>query len=436
MSCFAREHSLETDIPMEVGCYQRMETYVDTAENKNSKGERVRWPPYSQQERSILESKFLGDWESLDFLKAFWNPVYDREDLFQYRRAAEVWKTRLSGRTFENISKELRVDGRKANALISGRNLRTHLVQMYLNYEVLSKPRPGWKWVLECTPKPTNMFPKATAVPETIQSYQDILDFLKQFPPIPANHPAIKIVGLPSEWAEHHKAELFGFLLGFLLGDAGKNYPEYENRLRRPFKTTLSTNMAVSESNIRVLRFFQLCLASVGIDSRQLEMQQPAIRWISPASSLLTWIIRVCLGLRVGQRTSKNPASMNWILTCPRTFIIAFIQGLGESDGHVDNLGRYCDIASKVNSAFFVKLLQQVGIKSHAYPIAQPKETRMTLRNSLKLPLFCPLIHSYRYESMIQHAFLKHILPPSPSFFPKGDRIRSRNFGEWASRSL
>ena len=396
-----------------------MTTYADTPKNQTSKGGRVRWPPYTPQERSVLERKFLGDWESLDFSKAFWNPIYDEEDLSQYRRATGVWRMRLSGRTFEEISKELQVDARKANALFSGRNLRTHLIQMYLNSQMLSEPMPGWRWVLECTPKPTNMFPKATAVPESVQSYQDILKFLEQFPPVHADHPAVKFFGLSSQWVEQHKPELFGFLLGFLLGDAGKNYPEYEYRLRRPYKTTLSTNMAVNQSNIRILRFFQLCLTSVGIDSRQLEMQQPVIRWVSPASSLLTWVIRVCLGLQSGQRTSRNPVSMNWILNCPRTFIVAFIQGLGESDGHVDNLGRYCNIASKVNSAFFVKVLHQIGIESHAYPIAKPKETRMTLRYSLKLPLFNPLIYSYRYESMIRHASLKHLFPPSLSFSRK-----------------
>jgi len=307
-----------------------MTATADTPENQSTERSRVRWPPNDELEHSILESKFFGDRDGLDFLETFWNPIYDETDLLQYRRTADVWRTRMSGRTFKDISKVLHIDERKACALVSGRNLHPYLVQMYLNSQILSKPRIGWKWVLECTPKPANMFPNGVEVPERIQSYQDVLEFLGQFPPVPADHPAIKFFAITSEWIEQNKAELFGFLLGFLLGDAGKNYPEYERRLRRPFKTSLSTNMAVRESNIRILRFFQLCLSAIGISSRQLEIQQPVIRWVSPASSLLTWIIRECIGLGIGQRTSRNPASMDWIFNFPCNFIAAFFQGLGE----------------------------------------------------------------------------------------------------------
>ncbi|HEV2138523.1 MAG TPA: hypothetical protein VGR53_06745 [Nitrososphaerales archaeon] len=388
-----------------------------TPEKQFDRGGRVRWQYFNLQERAMLERKFHGDWESLDFLENFWNPIYDQRDLFQYRRTAEVWRIRLSGKAFKEISRELQIDQRKACALVSGKNLHPNLVQMYLNSQMLSKPRIGWKWILECTPKPTNPFPRANSVPATIQTYQDILDFLKQFSPVPPDHPAIKFFGLSNEWVERHKPELFGFLLGFLLGDAGKNYPEYEHRSRRPFKTTLSTNMAISKSNIRVLRFFQLCLASIGIDSHQQKTRQPTIRWVSPGSATLTWILRVCLGLGIGQRTSRNPANMNWLFESPREFIVAFLQGLAESDGHVDKNGRYADIASKVNSIFLVRLLNILEVKAHAYPKSRPKETRMTLRESLKLPLFSPLIKSYRFKSMFRHAFKKGLLPPSPSFF-------------------
>jgi hypothetical protein len=246
-----------------------MSTYNGTTENKENKGVRVRWPPYTPKERVVLQNKFLGDWKNLDFLETFWNPIYDEVDLVQYRRTAEAWRLRLSGKAFGSISTELGIDERKACALVSGRNLHPHLVQMYLNGQVLSKPKTGLKWILYATPKPTNMFPKTTLVPEKIQSYHDILDFLKRFPPVPANHPAVKYFGRSIEWVEQHRPELFGFLLGFIVGDAGKNYPEYEYRRRHYQKTALTTNMARSESNKRILRYIQLCLSAVGISSQR-----------------------------------------------------------------------------------------------------------------------------------------------------------------------
>jgi hypothetical protein len=394
-----------------------MTTILDTREEKKNWGGRIRWPPYTQHERSILETKFLGDWESLEFLKAFWNPIYDEEDLSQYRRTVDVWRMRQSGKTFGNIARGFRIDERKACALVSGKNLHPHLVQMYLNSQMLSKPRTRWKWILDCTPKPTNMFPKAVEVPERIQSYQDVLDFLKQFPPVPADHPATEFFGLSCQWVEQHKPELFGFLLGFLLGDAGKNYAEYEHRGRHYGKSTLSTNMAANESNTRILRYVQLCLSIVGIQSRQLESQRAIIRWVSNSTSLLTWIIRVCLGFDVNQRTSRNPVKMDWILRCPREFIIAFLQGIAESDGSVSKTGYYTAIASVPNSIFFKRILDTIGVPSRMHPKQEPSQLRINLSPSVNLPLFNPLIKSYRFLSMASHARSRNLLPPSPSFF-------------------
>lgn len=388
-----------------------------TPEKLINKGGRVRWPSYAPSERTALENNVLSDGENLDFLKAFWSPIYDREDLFQYRRIVEVWRMRLSGRAFKEISNELGIDQRKACALISGKNLRPYLVQIYLNSQILPRPRNGWKWILECIPKPTNAFPKALQVPEKIQRYQDIIDFLKQFPSVPSDHPAIKFFGLTSEWVEKHNAELFGFLLGFMVGDAGKYYPEYAKRSRHTNKTTLWTNMAINASNLRVLRFVQLGLATVGIDSHQQSTRTEVIRWVSKSTNVLSWMLRVCLGLEANQRTSRNPIMMNWILNCPRNFIVSFIQGIAESDGYVHNSGYYTGIASKPNSNFYLEILQSIGTKARVHPKHKPSETRITLVESLKLPLFSPIIQSYRFERMLGHAKTRRILPPLPSFF-------------------
>lgn len=268
------------------------------------------------------------------------------------------------------------------------------------------------------------MFPTAIAVPSTIKSYQDISDFLKQFSPVPSDHPAIKYFGLSSEWAEQHKPELFGFLLGFLVGDAGKNYPEYERRSRRPIKTTLSTNMATNPSNTRLLRYVQLCLAVIGIGSHQQLSQTSVIRWVSPSSSLLTWIIRVCLGLATNQRTGRNPISMDWILDCPHHFIVSFIQGVSESDGSVSKHGYYTAIASVPNSDFYKTLLAKIGTHSRTHPKHHPTQLRINLLPALQLPLFNPIINSYRYQNLILHAKLRTLLPPSSSFFWKGEEMK------------
>jgi len=390
-------------------------TFEDTREKQTNKGGRVRWPVYTEQERALLQRKFSGDWENLDFLEAFWNPVYDEGDLIQYRRAAKVWKMRLAERKFKEIVKELKVDPQKACALVSGKNLHPYLVQMYLNSEILSKPREGWKWVLECTPKPTNMFPKAVEVPERIQSYQDLIDLLSQFPPVPSELPAIRFFGLSSEWVQQHKLELFGFLLGFFVGDAGKSYNDIGHRKRHYDKTAMTTVMAINGSNIRILTYVQLALQTIGIDSAR-RNSTTTIRWNSPASNLLTWVIRTCLGLSASERTSRNPIRMEWILSCPRNFIVAFLQGIAESDGSVDRHGYFTSISSIPNSSFLQRALASINTPSRVHPKHRPVQIRINITQAITLPLFNPIITTYRYSSLVSHARRRHLLPPSPFF--------------------
>ena len=78
---------------------------------------------------------------------------------------------------------------------------------MYLNREVLGKPRNGWKWILERMPKPTAPYPKVVEVPEKITGYHDNTDFLAQFPSVPKEHPALEFFGVDVEWVERRKPE-------------------------------------------------------------------------------------------------------------------------------------------------------------------------------------------------------------------------------------
>jgi hypothetical protein len=360
---------------------------------------RVRWPPYTQRERELLERKFLGDWKNLDFMERFWEPVYDERDLLQWRRIAKAWRLRLSGRSYKEISRELGIDQRKECALVSGRNLRPYLASMYLNAEMLPTPRAGWKWILACTPKPTRPYPKAVAVPEKIQSFKDIVDFLAQFPPLPPDNTPLRFFGLSTEWFENNRTSVFGFLLGFLVGDGGKSYPECELRSRHYYKTAMTTNMAMSESNLRVLRYVQLGLDALGIESHQIQ-SNGILRWNSEASYVVTWILRACLGLKEGQRTSRNPVVMPWLASCPREFIAAFLQGLADSDGHVHKTRNYAEIASIPSSEFYQSLIEEIGQNSNAYPIAKPTTVRMNVNVAANIPLFNPVVRSYRLERL------------------------------------
>jgi hypothetical protein len=261
-----------------------------------------------------------------------------------------------------------------------------------------------------------NMFPEAVAVPQKISSYQNILDFLKQFPPIPADHPAVKFFRLSSEWVKQHRPDLFGFLLGFLVGDAGKYFPEYIKHARHYSKTGLRTNMSVKESNTRVLTYLQLCLGALNLWSHEISPTSDAVRWTSESSDIITWMFRICIGLIPGERTSRNQVKMDWLMECPRSFIIAFMQGLADSDGSVAKSGYYAEIGSVPNSLFYQRLLAKIATPSRTHPKLQPIQLRINLLPALQLPLFNPIIASYRFEEMTAHAIRRN-LPPLPSFF-------------------
>ena len=70
------------------------------------RAQRVRWPVYTQVESSLLRAKLLGDWESLEFMRDFWNLEYDERDILQYRRLVPVWRMRESGASYKALRRK------------------------------------------------------------------------------------------------------------------------------------------------------------------------------------------------------------------------------------------------------------------------------------------------------------------------------------------
>lgn len=347
-------------------------------------------------------------------MEDFWEPIWDGRDVSQYRLLAKAWRLRSKGRSFNDIAAGLSIDPGKACALVSGKNVRPHLAQMYLNREMLPEPRSGWKWTLQTTPKPTNPYPAAYKVPATISDYTDVTDFLGQFPPLPETYENLAFFGLPKGWASKHRPELFGFLLGFLVGDAGKYYSEYETRARHYGKSAVTTNMADIESNHRLLRYVQMALDSIGIRSHQIS-GNGVLRWNSEASDLVTWMLKVCLGLKTGERTSRNPVDMPWLTSCPREVVAAFLQGLAESDGYVSKKRNIAEIASVPNSLFIRGLVNSLGFDCKTYNADSPTVLRTTILAAHNIPLFNPTIGSDKH-TLLASRFRGLGNPPPPSF--------------------
>jgi hypothetical protein len=168
-----------------------METSEGTTNKADTErgGKKLReyWPEYSPANRAILRPKLLGAWDDLSYLDDYWNVVYDDGDLTQFSRMASTWQLSETGLINVSIARKLGLDPGQTLSLLSGKNRRPNLALMYLNHEKLGKPRDGWKWILESTPKPTNPDPKAIQVPVRNVDHRSILEFLEQYPPCPAD---------------------------------------------------------------------------------------------------------------------------------------------------------------------------------------------------------------------------------------------------------
>ena len=143
----------------------------------------------------------------------------------------------------------------------------------------------------------------------------------------------------------------------------------------------------------------------------------------------MTWILQACAGLKEGETTSTNKIDMPWMKNCPGNLIIAFLQGLADSDGNVNKQGYYADIASVPNSRFYTELFEKLGTHPHAYPNEQPQQVRILLQYALQMPLFNPIVRSYRYEQLMQHAIRRNLIPPPPSFFLLGNPATGVSLG-------
>lgn len=376
---------------------------------KGGWGGRTPWKKFTPQEVDRLRLEL--SWRNgLGFLEDFWNIVYDEKDVAQWRRFWRAWNLRAEGRDQETMATRLNVDQSLVSRTLSGFKWRPNLVQMYLVHSRIQRPREGWKWMLDCTPKPTNPYPRSLQVPERIRSHEDILEFLEQFPTVGEGSEALRFFGLTSEWAEEHAGELFWWLLGFLAGDMGKRYVHNELRVRHYRKSAMNTRMANTDSNFRVLRYVQLALEIIGISSHQVRSESQVIHWNSTSSNIITWMVQVCAGLKEGETTSNHSLVMPWMLTCPKNLIVAFLQGVADSDGYVDTRGFYAEISSVPNISFFSELLTSVGTEPHQYPRDQPRMVRILTQQAIRLPLFNPAINSYRWQQLVRHAIRRKIV--------------------------
>jgi hypothetical protein len=250
-------------------------------------------------------------------------------------------------------------------------------------------------------------------VPLEIRSYSDLAGVVSQLVPTDETFTRAARFGMSKGQMISMREELFAYLLGIMLGDAGKPGGVLERF------TSMNLDLQLSEkepSNERLGEFVCLCANALGItmhrtsdkmpsgDTRQAENPVAAFRWSSSRSPFLAWMFNVGLGLQMHEHTSVNKVRMEWIMTMPISFLLRFVQGMADSDATVR---RYVvEIASMPNAEFVTGILTKLGLKSARTMSEYGKPMRCCVvnREAASLPMFNEFVKGYRYQILMRNS--------------------------------
>ncbi|MDE1853739.1 MAG: hypothetical protein KGI38_08335 [Thaumarchaeota archaeon] len=200
-----------------------------------------------------------------------------------------------------------------------------------------------------------------------------------------------------------------------MLGDAGKGMNLYVKGTHR--MPSVNLLLMLSKKHMRNLRFASYtssCCASLGLEMHRIADRKSSVLqlkskakasnfyWRSERSPLLAWMLMACLGIRVGETTTRTSVRMDWIFRTSRAFKIAFLQGLAESDGSASYTG-YARITSWPSAEFVAQLLRSLGVTcSVAWKRGRLCDVAITIDQAASIRLFNEEIASERYARMRQ----------------------------------
>jgi hypothetical protein len=163
------------------------------------------------------------------------------------------------------------------------------------------------------------------------------------------------------------------------------------------------------------------CLNSIGIlaEEKTNFKNKENFFWFSRSSSLLDWVLKVCLGLKDSIATTYSPIKMKWIFSSPPEFRKWFIQGLADSDGFVGLSNKNFGIITDPNTKLIKRIIESLGIKVKDGYFGNLESVFINLHDAYKLPLFNPFVKSYRYLRIEKMEKSKHSCAHWPKWLEK-----------------
>lgn len=345
--------------------YRKMTTWAQAArqprlyyliENSISKTE-------AQDKINNIIQENNGIRSSNDVLKRL-ETYYSIEDLaksnFHERRIEqvdkyfEVLKQFKDGGLYSDIAREVKVSKSSTKDWCENRT-RPDLVHLAKNIPN-ETPGSGNKW-LPTTLKvgqgflPTDFIKTPNEIVDWTQVQRSVLTQIKEL----END---NLLQWYSRFGEISKEEAFSYLLGILVSDARKKRKYSSGDVSLDLSKTYEWSEKVGEA---VCYYF----GKIGIQAVKRQVKNPNIcRWESQRTPLVTWMMKSCLGLKNGERTSFNPIRADWILKAPKKIRLKFLQGLNDGDGSACAKNMRLSIACGVNHNFVQNLLKTFNVES------------------------------------------------------------------------
>ena len=127
---------------------------------------------------------------------------------------------------------------------------------------------------------------------------------------------------LSLSFLQERRIDIFGYLLGFLVGDAAKRRSSPTSEMFLEVQLTKN-----HRENERLGEFVGLCANVCGISYYKIDdgvvnerLPHGRYHWKSQPSSLLTWMFTRCLGLQHGELTTYDSVSIDWVCSLESSF--------------------------------------------------------------------------------------------------------------------
>ena len=360
-----------------------------------------------------------------DFFKYFYRLKVNKSDIKEYQQYCNAIICKNNGLSPNKIYKLLHISKRKVENWFYENN-KPIVIHILNYYSELGTPRNKTKWLSLNSTRGGLLTGPWIKVPSKIVSFAQLVEVIGQTQIHKKNDG-----DLVKDYSIENR---FAYLLGFAVGDSSKTGIVRKNKIIRRIQIRLSKGY---ETNERIGDFVTFCINSLGLRMKKTK-DCPAGKcntnsfysWMSQSSSFFSWIYNVCLGLKDNELTTYDKIHANWIIKAPVAFRISFLQGLADSDGFVDFSSKQVGIITEPNTDFITKILNSLRINSHKRFFTNNRlwSVMIDYNSAYILPLFNPIIKSYRYKYVEKLYFSTNISGHWPEWL-RNEVIKELNKG-------